>query len=102
MNPMSANGTKRRFTATHSLTLFGAQRTFVQLRLQQPDLRASGVEILFEENLRERVFQGKQVYFHDPDSNVIELVASERIGQGFGVDNVPERKSHFVNKPPGA
>jgi catechol 2,3-dioxygenase-like lactoylglutathione lyase family enzyme len=65
------------------------------------ELRANGVEILFEEDRREGVFQGRQVYFHDPDRNVIELVALERIGQGFGVDNVPERKTHFVNKPPG-
>lgn len=65
------------------------------------ELRSKGVEILFEEDRREGIFQGKQVYFHDPDRNVIELVALERIGQGYGVENLPERKSHFVNKPPG-
>jgi catechol 2,3-dioxygenase-like lactoylglutathione lyase family enzyme len=64
-------------------------------------LRANNVDILFEEYRRDGVFQGRQVYFHDPDRNVIELNALERIGQGFGVDNIPERTNHFVNTPPG-
>jgi len=65
------------------------------------ELRTKGVEILFEEDRHDGVFQGKQAYFHDPDRNVIELVALTRIGQGYGVAGRPEKENPFVNKPPG-
>ena len=42
-------------------------------------LRRHGVEILFEEDRYGGVFQGRQIYFHDPDHNVIEINALRRI-----------------------
>jgi len=65
------------------------------------ELRASGVEILFEEERRDGVFQGRQAYFHDPDRNVIEINALEQIGEGYGVNSRPENPNHFSHKPPG-
>jgi len=65
------------------------------------ELRANGIEILFEEERQIGVFQGRQAYFHDPDRNVIELNALERIGEGHGVDSRPENPRHFSHKPPG-
>jgi glyoxylase I family protein len=38
-------------------------------------LRANGVEILHEEHREAGVFPGKQAYFHDPDHNVLEILA---------------------------
>jgi glyoxylase I family protein len=37
-------------------------------------LRSKGVEILFEEDRHEGIFQGRQTYFRDPDGNVLEIV----------------------------
>ena len=49
-------------------------------------LRANRIEIIFEEDRRDGLFIGRQAYFHDPDRNVIEISALERIGEGYGVD----------------
>lgn len=43
-----------------------------------------GIEIIFEEERHEGVFHGRQCYFHDPDRNVLEIIALEKIGEGFG------------------
>ena len=43
-------------------------------------LQAQGVEIIHEEDRREGVFIGRQAYFHDPDRNVLEIIALERAG----------------------
>lgn len=40
----------------------------------QDDLRAQGVEILFEEDRRGGAVNGPRFYFHDPDGNVLELI----------------------------
>lgn len=49
-------------------------------------LKANRIEIIFEEDRRDGLFIGRQAYFHDPDRNVIEISALERIGDGYGVD----------------
>lgn len=41
-------------------------------------LKSKGIEILHEENRRQGVFVGRQAYFHDPDRNVIEIIALEQ------------------------
>lgn len=43
-------------------------------------LEAQGIEIIHEEDRREGVFIGRQAYFHDPDRNVLEIIALERVG----------------------
>ena len=47
-------------------------------------LAEHGIEIIFEEERHEGVFHGRQCYFHDPDRNVLEIIALEKIGEGFG------------------
>lgn len=47
-------------------------------------LAEQGIEIIFEEERHEGVFHGRQCYFHDPDRNVLEIIALEKIGEGFG------------------
>lgn len=42
-------------------------------------LRANGVKIVLEELREEGVFPGRQVYFHDPDRNVLELLDRRRV-----------------------
>ena len=49
-------------------------------------LRRHGVGIIFEEDRRDGVFIGRQAYFHDPDRNVLEISALERVGEGYGMD----------------
>ncbi len=43
-------------------------------------LDEKGVRIIHEEERVDGVFQGKQAHFHDPDRNVIEIIALERHG----------------------
>ncbi len=43
-------------------------------------LDEKGVHIVHEEERRDGVFQGKQAHFHDPDRNVLEIIALERHG----------------------
>ncbi len=43
-------------------------------------LEDNGVHIIHEEERHDGVFQGKKAHFHDPDRNVIEIIALERIG----------------------
>ncbi len=64
------------------------------------ELRAHNVEILFEEDRNSGVFQGKQVYFHDPDRNVIELNALRRFGTREEVNARPADHRHFTHQPP--
>ena len=54
-----------------------------------------GVEIIFEEERHEGAFHGRQCYFHDPDRNVLEIIGLEKIGEGYGIDNVPDDLSPF-------
>ena len=63
-------------------------------------LRANGVAILFEEDRESGVFQGRQVYFHDPDRNVIELNALRRVGTREEVNARPKGHAHFTHAPP--
>ena len=49
-------------------------------------VRSHGVDVFFEEDRRDGVFIGRQAYFHDPDRNVLEISALERIGDGYGLD----------------
>lgn len=46
-------------------------------------LKDKGVEILRDEYRRDGAFTGRQFYFHDPDGNVIELIAFDGLGPGF-------------------
>ena len=46
-------------------------------------LTDNGVEILRDEYRTEGAFTGRQFYFHDPDGNVIELIAFDGLGPGF-------------------
>jgi len=46
-------------------------------------LKGKGVGILRYEHRTEGAFTGRQFYFHDPDGNVIELIAFDGLGQGF-------------------
>lgn len=57
-------------------------------------LKANRIGIIFEEDRRDGLFIGRQAYFHDPDRNVIEISALERIGEGYGID-VPDDLSPF-------
>src|SRR5256885_8434105 len=41
-------------------------------------LQESGVEILAEEDRKKGGFVGRELYFHDPDRNVLEITESER------------------------
>ena len=43
-------------------------------------LAEKGVHIIHEEERVDGVFRGKQAHFHDPDRNVIEIIALERLG----------------------
>lgn len=43
-------------------------------------LRENGVNIIHEEERVDGVFRGKQCHFHDPDRNVIEIIALTGIG----------------------
>ena len=43
-------------------------------------LEEKGVHIIHEEERQDGVFQGKQAHFHDPDRNVLEIIALERLG----------------------
>lgn len=63
-------------------------------------VRGHGVEILFEEDRRDGVFIGRQAYFHDPDRNVLEISALERIGEGYGLDTA-EDFLPFAGDAPG-
>ena len=58
-------------------------------------LRENGVEIIFEEDRRDGLFIGHQAYFHDPDRNVLEIIALEEVAAGYGIDDVPEDLSPF-------
>ena len=58
-------------------------------------LKEKGVRIIFEEDRRDGIFVGRQAYFHDPDRNVLEISALERIGEGYGIDDVPEDLSPY-------
>lgn len=62
-------------------------------------LKENGVRILFEEDRRDGIFVGRQAYFHDPDRNVLEISALERIGAGYGIDDVPEDLSPYSKDP---
>jgi len=42
-----------------------------------------GINIIYEEHRYEGIFHGKQFYFHDPDRNVIEINALEKVTDGF-------------------
>lgn len=64
------------------------------------ELRANGVDILFEEDRPSGVFQGRQVYIHDPDRNVIELNALRRVGTREEVNARPKDHAHFSHQPP--
>lgn len=59
-------------------------------------LKAKGVKIIFEEDRRDGIFVGRQAYFHDPDRNVLEISALERIGEGYGIDDVPDDLSPYT------
>ncbi len=43
-------------------------------------LEEKGVHIIHEEERIDGVFQGKQAHFHDPDRNVIEIIALAGLG----------------------
>ncbi len=43
-------------------------------------LMEMGVHIVHEEERLDGVFQGKQAHFHDPDRNVLEIIALTRHG----------------------
>ena len=43
-------------------------------------LAEKGVHIIHEEERVDGVFRGKQAHFHDPDRNVLEIIALERHG----------------------
>ena len=58
-------------------------------------LKEKGVRVIFEEDRRDGVFIGRQAYFHDPDRNVLEISALEEIGEGYGIDDVPEDLSPY-------
>ncbi len=62
-------------------------------------LRSRGVEILFEEDRRDGLFIGRQAYFHDPDRNVLEISALERVGDGYGIDPGEEPVPHGGPSP---
>jgi catechol 2,3-dioxygenase-like lactoylglutathione lyase family enzyme len=64
------------------------------------ELRAHGVDILFEEDRHGGVFQGRQAYFHDPDRNVIEINALRHIGTREEVNARPGSRQHFTHQPP--
>lgn len=46
-------------------------------------MKAKGVDILRYEHRREGAFTGRQFYIHDPDRNVIEIIAYEGRGPEF-------------------
>ena len=43
-------------------------------------LEEKGVQIIHEEERHDGVFRGKQAHFHDPDRNVIEIIALDGLG----------------------
>ncbi len=43
-------------------------------------LEERGVHVIHEEERVDGVFRGKQAHFHDPDRNVLEIIALERHG----------------------
>lgn len=63
-------------------------------------LRSHGVDPFFEEDRREGIFIGRQCYFHDPDRNVLEIAGLEQIGEGYGVNDVPDDLNPFSKETP--
>jgi catechol 2,3-dioxygenase-like lactoylglutathione lyase family enzyme len=63
-------------------------------------LKDHGVAPFFEEDRRDGIFIGRQAYFHDPDRNVLEISALEKIGAGYGVEGVAADLSPFSKEPP--
>ena len=63
-------------------------------------LKEHGVEPFFEEDRRDGIFIGRQCYFHDPDRNVLEIAALEKIGAGYGVEGVPADLNPFSSEVP--
>jgi catechol 2,3-dioxygenase-like lactoylglutathione lyase family enzyme len=63
-------------------------------------LKEHGVEPFFEEDRRDGIFVGRQAYFHDPDRNVLEISALEKIGAGYGVEGVPDDLNPFSKDVP--
>ena len=47
-----------------------------------------GIKIIHEEHRYEGIFHGKQFYFHDPDRNVIEINALEKVTDGFSDEQI--------------
>jgi catechol 2,3-dioxygenase-like lactoylglutathione lyase family enzyme len=43
-------------------------------------IEEKGVHIIHEEERHDGVFRGKQAHFHDPDRNVIEIIALDGLG----------------------
>jgi glyoxylase I family protein len=64
------------------------------------ELRAHGVEILFEEDRENGVFQGRQAYFHDPDRNVLEINAIRHVASVDELKAQPADRPHFTHQPP--
>lgn len=63
-------------------------------------LRKNNVRILFEEDRHMGVFQGQQVYFHDPDRNVIEINALRHIASKTELAEETSTRPHFSHPPP--
>ena len=57
-----------------------------------------GMKIIHEEHRYEGIFHGKQFYFHDPDRNVIEINALEKVTDGFSTEQINnEEYEEFPN-----
>tara|TARA_Y100000590_G_C15737839_1_gene1019207 strand:- start:1136 stop:1591 length:456 start_codon:yes stop_codon:yes gene_type:complete len=52
----------------------------------------TGIRIIHEEHRYEGIFHGKQFYFHDPDRNVIEINALEKVTDGFTDDQINDNE----------
>lgn len=63
-------------------------------------LKLHGVEPFFEEDRREGIFVGRQCYFHDSDRNVLEIAGLEQIGEGYGIEGIPDDFSPFSKETP--
>ena len=60
-----------------------------------------GVDIIFEEERNEGVFHGKQFYFHDPDRNVLEIIALEKVADGFAPEKLMKNETFEGGSPKG-
>lgn len=53
------------------------------------ELKAKGINVLYEEDRQDGVIEGARAYFHDPDGNTLEIIALTDYARGFRTTGKP-------------